>query len=95
MTSEIVRGMQSGGGDLQTVGNTQTIEVAGVQGRAVAMQSTSPFPTAQGQQQKERDWLVTLPRRDGSAFYFVFVAPQAEFDRFRPTYESMLRSVQF
>jgi beta-barrel assembly-enhancing protease len=95
LTSEIVRGMQGGGGDLQTVGSPQTINVAGVQGRSVAMHSTSPFPDAKGQQQKERDWLVTLPRRDGSVFYFVFVAPQAEFDRFRPTYESMLRSVQF
>ena len=63
---------------------------------AVAMQSISPFPDANGQQQKERDWLVvTVPRRDGSVLYFVFVAPQAEFERFRPTFDNMLQSVQF
>jgi len=94
MTSELVRLMQSGGGDLQPVGNAQPITVAGVQGRSVVMQSTSPFPDANGQSQKERDWLVTVPRSDGSVVYFVFVAPQSEFDRFRPTYDAMLRSVQ-
>ena len=94
MTAEVVRGMQSRNG-LQPQGNPQPITVAGVQGRSVAMQSTSPFADPSGQPQKERDWLVTIPQRDGSVIYLVFVAPQSEFDRFRPTYESMLKSVQF
>jgi hypothetical protein len=59
------------------------------------MQSTSPFPDSNGRPQKERDWLVTVPRSDGSLVYFVFVAPQSEFERFRPSYENMLRSLQF
>ena len=95
MTTDLVRALQSGGGDLQPVGNTQVINVAGLQGRSVVMQSTSPFPDANGRQQKERDWLVVTPRPDGSVIYFVFIAPQAEFERFRSTYENMLRSVQF
>ena len=94
MTAELVRGMQSGS-DLQPLGNAQAFNVAGVQGRSVAMQSTSPFLDAKGQRQKERDWLVVTPRPDGSVIYFLFVAPQAEFDRFRPTYENMLKSLQF
>jgi len=94
-TAELVRAMQSGGGDLSPVGNAQPITVAGVQGRSVAMQSTSPFPDAKGRPQKERDWLVTVPHSGGSLVYFVFVAPQSEFERFRPTYESMLKSLQF
>ena len=76
-------------------GDVQTITVAGVQGRSVALQSTSPFAGANGQPQEERDWLVTLPRQDGSVLYFVFVAPQSQFERLRPTYEAMLKSVQF
>ncbi len=95
VTDELVRTMQNGGGGLRPLGNAQPINVAGVQGRSVAMQSMSPFPDANGRQQKERDWLVTVPRHDGSVIYFVFVAPQSEFDRFRPTYESMLKSAQF
>ena len=95
MTADLVRDLQSGGGDLRAIGSAQPITVAGVPGRALAMQSTSPFADENGQQQKERDWLVTVPRSDGSVIYFVFVAPQAQFDRFRPTFESMLKSVQF
>jgi len=87
--------MQGGGGDLSPVGNAQPITVAGVEGRSVAMQSTSPFPDANGRPQKERDWLVTVPHPSGALIYFVFVAPQSEFERFRPSYENILRSMQF
>ncbi len=95
MTAEIVRSLQSGGGDLQQVGETKSIEVASVQGRSVNMQSTSPFQNAKGEAQKERDWLVTVPRPDGSVIFLVFVAPESEFERLSPTFERMLRSVQF
>ncbi|HUI83324.1 MAG TPA: M48 family metallopeptidase [Candidatus Binatia bacterium] len=94
LTSELVRELESSGGDLKPVGSAQPVTVAGVQGRSVDMQSTSPFPDAKGQPQKERDWLVTLPKTDGSVLYLVFVAPQAEFARFQPTYERMLQSIQ-
>lgn len=93
-TAQLVQAMQSGS-DLTPVGSPQPITVAGVQGRSVTMQSTSPFPDANGQAQKERDWLVTVPQSDGTMVYFVFVAPEAQFDRFRPSFESMLKSVQF
>jgi hypothetical protein len=53
-----------------------------------------PFPDAAGKAQPERDWLVTVPRPDGSMVFLIFVAPHAEFDRLKPTYEAMLKSVQ-
>ena len=93
-TAQLVQAMQSGS-DLNPVGSPQPITVAGVQGRSVTMQSTSPFTDANGQAQKERDWLVTVPQSDGTMVYLVFVAPEAQFERFRPSFESMLRSVQF
>ena len=91
---ELVNEMQSGGNDLKPMGQAQPITASGVQGRSLNMQSTSPFPDANGQVQKERDWLVTLPRSDGSVLYIVFIAPEAQFNQFKPTYENMLRSVQ-
>jgi predicted Zn-dependent protease len=94
VTSEIVQHFL-GSGDMQSLGNPEPINVAGKQGRSVAMQSTSPFPNPQGQAQKERDWLVTVPQQDGSVVYLVFVAPEAQFDRFRPAYENMLQSLRF
>jgi len=80
---------------LQPLGEAQPITVAGMQGRSVNLQSISPFPAENGRPQKERDWLVTVPQRDGSVIFMVFVAPQSHFDRFQPTYEAMLKSVQF
>ena len=59
------------------------------------LQSISPFSGPTGQPQKERDWLVTIPQRDGSVIFMVFVAPHSDFDRFQPTYELMLRSLRF
>ena len=94
VTSTLINMLQTGS-DLQPVGSAQPISVAGVQGRTQVMQSTSAFPDANGQPQIERDWLVTAPRADGSVVYFVFIAPEAQFDRFRPTFESMLKSVRF
>ena len=94
ITKTLVAEMQQQN-NLKTVGNVQAISIAGTQGRSVALQSISPFAAANGQQQVENDWLVTVPQRDGSIIYFIFVAPQAEFDRFRPAFESILRSVQF
>ncbi len=94
-TSQLISALQGGGDDLRPVGNIQKFKVAGVQGRSQMMQSTSPFPDASGQPQKENDWLVTAPRPDGSIIYFVFVAPQAQFSRFQPAFNNMLKSVQF
>ena len=95
ITSQLIQQMQQGGGDLQQVGSAQTITVSGIRGRSVNLESTSPFTTQSGQPQKERDWLVTLPQQDGSVMYFVFVAPKSEFSQFKPTFDDMLRSLQF
>jgi len=94
ITEDLVRSFQ-GQANMQALGSPQPITVGGVQGRSVTMQSTSPFPDDQGRPQKERDWLVTVPRSDGSAIYIVFVAPQSQFDRFRPTFQQMLQSMRF
>ncbi len=95
ITADLVRSFERGGNNMQALGSAQPITVGGVQGRSVMMQSTSPFPDAEGQPQQEWDWLVTVPRSDGSAVYLVFVAPQAQFEQFRPAFESMVRSIRF
>jgi len=94
VTRALVKNMQQSSG-LQPAGDAEPITVGGIQGRSVPLQSISPFPGANGQPQKERDWLVAVPQHDGSVIFLVFVAPQSEFDRFRPTYEKMLKSIRF
>jgi len=93
-TRQLVQYFQQNNG-LKAVGEAQPITVGGVQGRSVNLQSTSPFPAANGQPEKERDWLVTVPMRDGGVIFLMFVAPQSEFARFQPTYEAMLKSMRF
>ena len=80
---------------MQPLGKATVLRVAGVRGRAVNMQSTSPFPDAKGQPQKERDRLVTIPRTDGSVIYFVFIGPEADIQKLAPTFDKMLKSVRF
>ena len=94
ITARIVNQMEQSSG-LQPDGNPQAITAGGMEGRSVMMHSASPFPSANGEPQIERDWLVTLPQRDGSVILMIFVAPQAEYGQFQGTYEEMLKSVQF
>lgn len=94
ITSQIAQEMEQKNG-LQPLGNVQRITVAGIEGRSIMFQSDSPFQSANGQVQKEGDWLVTVPQRDGSAIILLFVAPQPEFARFQPTYEAILKSLEF
>jgi Zn-dependent protease with chaperone function len=94
VTRELVKDVEQNE-TLQPAGDAQPITVAGFEGRSVALHSVSPFPSANGQPQRERDWLVTVPQRDGSVIFMVFVAPHSDFARFQPVYEAMLKSVQF
>jgi hypothetical protein len=64
-----------------------------VEGRSVDLLGNSPLQD-NGRPVRERDWLVALPRQDGSLFYVVFVAPDRDFSSLRPTFEQMLRSLQ-
>lgn len=93
MTHRLVQEMEQNDA-LQQEGQAQVITVAGIQGRSVTLHSVSPF-AINGKAEKERDWLVTVPQRDGSVIFMVFVAPQSHFDRFQPTFEAMLKSVRF
>jgi Zn-dependent protease with chaperone function len=93
VTKELVSELTKSAG-LQQLSNPDSIRVAGADGRAVNMQSSSPFPDANGKQQPERDWLVVVPKSDGSFVYFVFVAPLSEWEKFKPTFDAMLRSVR-
>ncbi len=95
ITSQIAGSLESAERGLRSVGSISAISVGGARGRTVSMESVSPFADANGQSQKEKDRLVTVPRPDGSVVYFVFVAPAGDYDRLNPTFERMLQSVQF
>jgi hypothetical protein len=93
MTVALIKKIQESN-ELQQLGEPQPLTVGGLEGRSTFLSSPSPFPDANGQTQPERDWLVTVPMRDGSLIFMIFVAPDAEFDRLKSTYEAMVKSVQ-
>jgi len=94
MTVQLIQHIQQSN-ELEQLGKPQPIPVGGIEGRSTFLRSASPFPDANGQPQPERDWLVTVPQQDGSLIFMIFVAPQAEFSQLQPTYEAMVKSVQF
>ena len=87
-TDELVQGILKSNPQSKVVGQ-EKIRVNGVAGRSVELLGASPI-----QGERERDWVVTLDRQDGSLLYLVFIAPEKDFDKLRPTFENMLRSVR-
>lgn len=95
LTTEIVKSIiQANGSSTRQVGKAQKIKVNGVSGRSVELLSNSPIQDSSGQPLPERDWVVTMPRSDGSAVFLVFVSPQRDFDHLRPTFQQMLKSLR-
>ena len=43
---------------------------------------------------QERDWLVTMKRGDGNLLYMVFISPDKDFGKLRPTFEQVLKSLK-
>jgi hypothetical protein len=94
MTNQLIQQIHQNN-ELEQMGQPQPITVGGVEGRSTFLRSPSPFPGANGQAQPERDWLVTVPRQDGSLIFMIFVAPESDFSRFQPAFEAMVKSAQF
>jgi Zn-dependent protease with chaperone function len=94
LTAAIAESLQRSDSNMRVVGQVQPITVGGNSGGSLQLETLSPMSGADGKTQPERDWLVALQRGDG-AFYFVFVSTAANYEQLRPTFERMLRSVQF
>jgi hypothetical protein len=93
-THELLNSLRQSNQDMKQVGNDEDIRVAGVKGKSVDLIATSPVQDSSGHAQRERDWLVTVPGRNGNLTYLVFIAPDADFHTLRPTFEQMLRSLR-
>lgn len=93
--TDLVQSMQQSNPDLRANGSPRSVNVNGIQGRSIELTGNSPV-TKSGQPQRERDWLVMLPdqSQQNGLIYFVFVAPEGDFNRLRSTYQKMLNSVQ-
>ena len=94
-THELVARLRQGNPDLRQVGTDQNIKVNGAAAKSVDLVGVSPLRDGQGKAERERDWLIALPTRDGrQILYVVFVAPDQDSAKLRGTFESMLRSLR-
>ena len=89
---ELVQSLSQDNPGLRAAGSASRVRVNGVEGRSVDLLGNSPLQE-NGRSARERDWLVALPRQDGTLLYCVFVAPDRDFSALRPTYEQMLKSL--
>jgi hypothetical protein len=94
LTAAVVQSLQSSDANMKQVGQVQAVTVNGAAAGSVVLETVSPMAGADGKPQRERDWLVVVPR-GGNALYFVFVSPLANYNRLRPSFQRMLNSVQF
>jgi hypothetical protein len=86
--------MRQSNPDLKQIGHDEKILVNGVAGRSAELVGSSPIKDAQGKALEERDWMVTVPRRDGTLLYLVFISPDKDFGKMRPAFEGMVRTLQ-
>jgi predicted Zn-dependent protease len=93
-THELLNSLRQSNADLRSIGNDEEIRVNGVSGKSLDLIGSSPIQDQQGKPIKERDWLVTFNRSDGSLLYLVFISPDKDFSTMRPVFEQMLKSLQ-
>jgi hypothetical protein len=94
VTAQLIQKIQEKN-EMEQVNKPEPIMVGGIEGRSTLLRSPSPFPDANGQPQKERDWLVTVLRQDGSIIFMIFLAPESDFTQFEPTFQTMIKSAKF
>jgi hypothetical protein len=91
-TRDLVQNLQQAN-QIQPAGSISRVSVNGMDGRSVELKGDSPVQH-NGKPVPERDWLVTVPGSQGGIVYVIFVAPESDFDRLRPTFEKMLNSLR-
>jgi hypothetical protein len=89
--SQLIQTIRQSNPDLRQIGSSQTIRVNGVQGKSVELSGPSPLASG-GRPLPERDWMVAVPNSQGVLVYGIFIAPEQDFSKLRPTFEQMLRS---
>lgn len=93
-TRELLDSLRQSNPDLKQIGRAETIRANGVAGKSVDLIGSSPIKDAQGKTLEERDWVVTMPRDNGSVLYLVFISPDKDFGEMRPAFEAMLRTLR-
>ena len=89
-TDEIIEDLRASNAGLEPLrGRRRAVQFANRQGESILLAGASPV-----EKQRELIWLVTT-KRDKEFFYAIFVSPENEFNRLKPSYEQVLKSIAF
>ena len=91
-THQVIDQLRQSNPNMRVTSREENFTVNGANAKSIMMMGTSPLTDQQGRAARERDWLVTVQRNDGSILYMVFIAPDQEFTQLRPEFEHMLHS---
>lgn len=93
-TRQLLQQIRQSNPDLRQVGNDEDFTLNGAAAKSVMLVGTSPLMDQNNRAERERDWLVVTRDRSGDVIYFVFIAPEADFQDLYPTFNKILRSVR-
>ena len=89
-TDEIIEDLRASDAGFEPLrGRRRAVQFADQQGESTLLEGASPV-----EQQRELIWLLTT-ERNGEFFYAIFVSPENEFNRLKPSYEQVLKSIAF
>lgn len=90
-TIALAQQLSQANGGLQQLNGTSSINVNGRAGMALELRGRSPV-VENGKTLPERDWLITVAAPDGDLHYIVFVSPERDFARLRPSFITIINS---
>jgi hypothetical protein len=88
-TNQLVQELRLSNRNMRVVRTQGDINVSGARGLSTYLSNDSPIQGGG----RETNWLVTLPRPEGLLF-FVFTAPEREFQGYENAFQQMLYSVR-
>jgi hypothetical protein len=88
-TTRLIQEFRLSNRNMRVIRSSEIINAGGLRGLSTYLSNDSPHPNGG----RETNWLVTLPRPDGLLF-FVFTAPEREFQAYENTFQQMLYSVR-
>ncbi|HYA64234.1 MAG TPA: M48 family metallopeptidase [Candidatus Sulfotelmatobacter sp.] len=87
-TEKLIESMQQENANMRITRESKAVTVDGERALSTYLRNDAPAGGL------ETDWLITVMRPEGLV-YFVFVAPQPEFNKFSTVYGSIVDSIQF
>jgi beta-barrel assembly-enhancing protease len=87
-TQSLIESLQKENERMEIDGGPTEISVDGLPGLSTYLHNDSPAGGT------EKDWVVTVIGPEG-LYYYVFVAPESDYARFKPAFEGILESIQY